>query len=273
MGTIRQYMNYAGQYKLLSFKEEKQLAKTIKEFKTGKQKQAAREELINCNLKLVVKIAFQYKRYSNLTIMEIINTGNIGLIKAVDKYNPRKFKTRFSTYATYHIRHEILKIIYTFGTSIYIPSHLLIQLNRYKQIVDTKKDITNRQIRSLLKISQKGLSKIKMAKTKTISLDKSIPKQNYDGYSSLHEIIYDTKHILPDEVAMDRDTKKFIFNTINKLKPMDKEIIIDMFYNKETLRQVGKKHKVTPEYIRQRKKIALNKLRRKLSKQILFKEM
>lgn len=265
-------MNYTGQYKLLSFKEEKQLAKTIKEFKTGKQKQNARENLINCNLKLVAKMAFQYKRYSNLTIMEMINAGNIGLIKAVDEYNPRKFKTRFSTYATYHIRHEILKIIYTFGSAVYIPSHLLIQLNHYKQIIDTKKDITNEQIRSLLNISKKGLSKIKMAKTKTISLDESIPKQN-DEYSSLHEIIYDTKHILPDEIVMDRDTKRFIFNTINKLKPIDKEIIIDMFYNRTTLKQVGKKHGLTPERIRQRKRIALKQLRRKLSKQILFKEI
>ena len=281
---LQKYCNVADTYDLLTSKREKELALTIRKYKGGKLKQQAREELINHNLKLVIKLAFYFykkeKLYSNgqerseLTIMDLIGAGNIGLTRAVDLYNPKKFKTRFSTYAVPWIKQGITSLLCSHNSVIHVPAHIIAGSQKYKNI--EKKDkggqLSDKDMMNILEVSEKGLKNLKKSKIKSFSMDASVKNgQKSSGDESnktLRDFIPDIKQNSPFEMTAKNDTSDIIEKALKELDPVSRDVIEGQYLNpnKVNLRDLGKKHKLSGERIRQIKEIALDKMKWKLKR-------
>lgn len=265
--AILRYMQDADNYPLLTAKEERQLAATIRKFKEGKQKQAARERLINCNRKLVIKIAFRFKDYFNLSVMDIINTGNEGLVRAVDTYNPRKFKTRFSTYAYPLIHHSIYRLFYMFSTPVRIPIHIMDKTRAFKAIMEVGREYTDEELMEHLQVSRNGLRRLRMAAAKAVSLDQEVNSDS-DKSTTLAQLIPDTKQVMSNERVFEDERRDIIMEVLDEIPERNKEIVMGLFYEEKTLAEVGAKFGITSEAVRQRKMKALRQLRKKLQRRM-----
>jgi RNA polymerase sigma factor (sigma-70 family) len=263
--TLR-YMQDADSYPLLTAKEERKLAATIRKFKGGKQKQKARERLINCNRKLVIRIAFRFQNYFNLSMMDIINTGNEGLVQAVDTYNPRKFKTRFSTYAYPLIHSSIYRLFYMFSTPVRIPTHIMDKTRALKAIMEVGREYTDEELMDHLQVSRNGLRRLRMAAAKSVSLDKEVGDS--DKPMTLAQLIPDTKQIMSSDKAFEDERKEIIMEVLEEIPEKNKDIVMGLFYEGKTLAEVGDKFGITSEAVRQRKRKALRQLRKKLERRM-----
>ncbi|TRZ79410.1 sigma-70 family RNA polymerase sigma factor [bacterium] len=273
--SMQKYFKVADSYELLSFEREKELSSIIRGFKEGKQKQAAREELMNHNLKLVIKMAYQFynnehnQKRGELTLMDFVSAGNVGLMKAVDLYNPLKFKTRFTTYATAWIKQGILSLIHSYSTLVHIPMHIVDNSRKYKNITQKDKDskLKDKDVMGLLDVTEAGLRNIKNSKVFTFSMDAPPPSKSYDEEEGTYkDFIRDTKQVSPYEETVKSDISDVIEKALALLDPVSRDIIQGQFLepNKVRLSDLGKKHKMTGERVRQIKVIALNKLKWKL---------
>jgi RNA polymerase sigma factor (sigma-70 family) len=205
--------------------------------------------------------------------MDMVNAGNEGLAKAVDTFNPQKFKTRFSTYAYSLIQHSIFKMLYMFGTPVRIPIHILDQSRHYKELMDKDDNLTDEELMETLDVSEEGLRKVRMAGTRIMSLDKEVYCDEKSEKSvALSNLIPDPHQVLSDEFTVETDRRSVVRKALNQLDPVDKEIIVDLFFKDKTLKQAGKKHGFSAEAARQRRRKALRKLRVKLGKQMIFGE-
>jgi len=277
--SMQKYFKVADSYELLSPKREKELAGIIREFKGGKQKQAAREELMNHNLKLVIKMAYQFYNNENnyprgrgrseLTIMDLISSGNVGLMKAVDLYNPLKFKTRFTTYATGWIKQGMYALLYSYNTVVHIPTHIVDNSRKYKNITQKDKNgkLKDEDMMKLLDVTKAGLRNIKNSKIFTFSMDATISSEgSSDEERTYKEFIPDNKQVSPYEETAKNNTSILIREALELLDPISRDIIQGQFLNpsKVRLSDLGKKHKMSGERVRQIKEKALNKLKWKL---------
>jgi len=270
--VIDTYIADCHTHTVLTAKQEKELVLILNKSKSRIKKSQARDRLINCNRLLVVKLAHRYKKFFNIELMEIINNGNVGLIKAVDLFDMEKFNNRFSTYAYYWIKHHIFNGLYLAAHTVTTPHYIIDQLRHYKEIVQNNKDISQEEIIRIMKIDKHKLRNIKLAQSSIVPLDKASDVED-ETSGSLYDVIADDKQIPADEIVANDDKKEFIKKLICQLKPAEKDIIVELFYNYKTLKQVGTKYNLTSECIRQRKNKALNKLKSKLEKQFIFGEM
>lgn len=257
------YLREIGRFKLLSGKEEIELAQKA----ISGDKRAA-EHLTNCNYRLVVSIA---KRYlgMNVEFLDLIQAGNMGLIKAVEKFDYRKgFK--FSTYATWWIRQSITRYIADTGRLIRIPVHMTESLNKLKRIVNNYHDNLNREpsfeeMREALCITDEKLQFMLTIGRDIISLDMCIGE---DGDTSLLEMIPDEKAPVEQEVIYN-DTRLLLVDLLQELKERERIVIKKRFGlddgRPKTLEEVGVGFNVTRERIRQIEVKALRKLRKVLS--------
>jgi len=266
--AVDRYVNEIAHYPLIDYKREKQLARIIRKFKNGKQKQAAREELMNSNLRLVVKIAYKYKNFFDIPMMDLISAGNVGLAKSIDLYNPRKFNTRFTTWAYPIIRQSIFRLLYMFSSPIRIPLHIVDQSRQYKKILEKYADASDEELMESLEVSEAGLNKIRMANTKIVYLDKKIFDQDSDSPITLKQILPDVSAIDSNLDKCEFDRKEHLHAALDTLGTIDKDIIIGLFFNEETLKSIGKRHGITPEAVRLRKLKALKKMQYRLKKTI-----
>jgi len=271
--AVDRYVKEIARYPLIDYKREKQLARIIRKFKDGKQKQAAREELMNSNLKLVVKIAYKYQNFFDIPIMDLISAGNVGLAKSIDLYNPRKFNTRFTTWAYPIIRQSIFRLLYMFSNPVRIPLHIIDQSRQYKKILEKYADASDEELMESLEVSEAGLNKIRMANTKTVYLDKEIFRHGEsDNPTTLGQILPDVSAIDSNLDTCEFDRKEHLHAALDTLGTIDKDIIIGLFFNEETLKSVGKRHGITPEAVRLRKLKALRKMQHRLKKTIKVRD-
>ena len=192
---LRSFMSEAASHPLLTSKKEKELAGIIR--KGGKQKQTARTELMECNLKLVIKYANYYSKRSNVPIRDLIGAGAAGLATAVDRFNPDKFNTRFSTFAVPWIKQSIFRTLYEFGDFVHVPIHVANESMRYKRMKNEKSDLSEEKIRIEMDITHAGLRKIKQSQQPVFSLDQEVGKSNSEGDAAkVGDIIPDKKAII-----------------------------------------------------------------------------
>jgi RNA polymerase primary sigma factor len=280
--SVDKYYEMVNSFELLSFEREKELASIIRKFKGGKQRQKAREELMNHNLRLVVKIAFQFfnrennypqgKGRSELTLMDLISSGNVGLMKAVDLYNPIKFKTRFSTYATLWIKQGMLSLVYSYNSAVHVPAHIVNDSNKYKEIEEKAKqgEISDKEMMKLLKVTEKGLRNIRSSNISAFSMDIECAMKN-ESKKAYREFIPDTKQHTPYEQTARNDSSESIADALDVLDPVSRDIIEGQYLNPNKVRLVdlGKKHKISGERVRQIKEKALVKMKRELKKRTI----
>ncbi|MCP5455657.1 MAG: RNA polymerase sigma factor RpoD [Thermotogae bacterium] len=259
---IKIYLKEIGRIGLLSPKRERQLA-----MRAQKGDERARDELIKANLRLVISIA---KRYTGrgLSFLDLIQEGNIGLIKAVNKFDWKKgFK--FSTYATWWIRQAITRAIADQARTIRIPVHMVETINRLNKVIreylQEKGEYPSNEI--LAKLMDKPLDKINeilMAARETISADSPITGSEDDD-SSLGDFLADENIDHPEEAAVKMILREEIEKILDTLQPKE-ATVLKMRYGLldgkvKTLEEVGQFFNVTRERIRQIEVKALRKLR------------
>jgi len=261
--SVQMYLREIGKTPLLTRDEEKELAKKIE-----KGDLEGRNKLIQANLRLVVSIAKRYVgRSSNLTLLDLIQEGNIGLARAVDKFDYRRgFK--FSTYATWWIRQAITRALADQSRTIRIPVHMVETISKYAQIKrrlfqDLGREPLAEEIASEMGVDVEKVRHIIKISQDTIPFE--TPVGDEDEGSTLGDFIEDEKGITPVQSAALRLLGDQIKEIINDLQPREQKILRMRFGLDDgithTLEEVGNEFGVTRERIRQIEFKALEKIR------------
>ncbi|QSH39442.1 sigma-70 family RNA polymerase sigma factor [Candidatus Kaiserbacteria bacterium] len=263
--SVQMYLREIGQYPLITADREKELAKRIEE---GDDE--ARGILARSNLRLVVSIAKKYVgRSSDLTLLDLIQEGNLGLFKAVDKFDYTK-GYKFSTYATWWIRQAITRALADQSRTIRIPVHMVETIAKYKQKVrelsqHLGRDPMPEEIAVEMGLEVDKVHHIQKISQATVSLESPVGDEGEDK-STLGHFIADDKMESPDQAASRRILSEHITAVLDELSDKERKILeMRNGLNDEgichTLEEVGKMFGVTRERIRQIEAKALEKIR------------
>ena len=262
---IKIYLREIGQIPLLTPQEEIDLAARIK-----KGDREARALMIKANLRLVVKIAHDYANLG-LPLLDLVSEGNIGLMKAVERFDPAK-GGKLSTYAAWWIKQSIKRALDNQSKTIRLPVHLVDKISKMRRVSlqmseELGREPTDDELAEEIGLSSRKISQIKTVSTRPTSLDAPIS----DGDSiEFGEIIGDEDAQTPFELLRDKNLRGELRELLQVLDDRERKIIFQRFGldggKPKTLEKVGKKFGVTRERIRQLQNIALAKLRRALSK-------
>ncbi len=262
--SIQMYLKEIGRIPMIKAKKEKELAKRIE-----KGEEEARKELVQANLRLVVSIAKKYVgRSPNLTLLDLIQEGNLGLLKAVEKFDWRR-GYKFSTYATWWIRQSITRALADQSRTIRVPVHMVETISKYESVrkrllQDLGREPLPEEISAEMNLDIDKIHRIIRIKRKTISLETPIGDEGED--TTLAEFVEDKELPDPSSRAAHNILKKRLKEVSSQLTDREKEILSMRFGLKDgiihTLDQVGKKFGVTRERIRQVQAKALEKIRK-----------
>ena len=250
---------------LLTAQQEIELAARIKK---GDQK--ARAWMIKANLRLVVKIAHDYANLG-LPLLDLISEGNIGLMEAVERFDPAK-GGKLSTYAAWWIKQSIKRALANQSKTIRLPIHLvdkIYRLNRasLQMSEELGREPTDEELAEEIGISSGKVSRLKTVSIRPASLDAPISD---DDSTAFGEIVSDEEAQTPFELFRDKNMRDELSELLEVLDDRERKIIFERFgldgSEPKTLEEIGKKFGVTRERIRQLQNIALTKLRRAFSK-------
>mgnify|MGYP001562992704 CR=1 FL=1 len=261
--SVQMYLREIGRISLLSGDEEKELAKRIE-----KGDEEARKKLTQANLRLVVSIAKRYVgRSPHLTLLDLIQEGNIGLFKAVEKFDYRR-GYKFSTYATWWIKQAITRALADQARTIRIPVHMGETISKYQQVrrrllQDLGREPLPEEIAAEMNIELEKVHLIEKIAQDTVSLEAPVGED--DDESVLGEFIVDEKTLSPSQVAARRLLRDQLMAIIGELTDREKRILAMRFGLDDgithTLEEVGKEFGVTRERIRQIEAKALERIR------------
>jgi RNA polymerase primary sigma factor len=263
--SIKIYLREIMQTPLLTAQQEIELAARIKK---GDQK--ARAWMIKANLRLVVKIAHDYSNLG-LPLLDLISEGNIGLMKAVERFDPAE-GGKLSTYGAWWIKQSIKRALANQSKTIRLPVYLIdkiYKLNRasLKMSEELGREPTDEELSEEIGISSAKISQLKTVSIRPSSLDAPISD---DDSTEFFEIVGDEDAQTPFELFRDKNMRDELSELLEVLDHRERKIIFERFGldggNPKTLEEVGKKFGVTRERIRQLQNIAMAKLRRALTK-------
>jgi len=259
------YLRQIAQYPLITPAQEIKLAARIKR---GDKKATA--EMIRANLRLVVKIARDYANLG-LPLLDLISEGNIGLMKAVDRFDPQK-GGKLSTYASWWIKQSIKRALANQGKTIRLPVHLVDKIAKVRRVSsqmteELGREPTDEELAEEIGMLATKITALKSAAIRPTSLDQPIGD---DDSTEFGEIVGDEAADDPFETLRDKDLRAEVGELMDVLDDRERRIINQRFgldgQKPLTLEEVGEKFGVTRERIRQLQNIALNKLRKALSK-------
>jgi RNA polymerase primary sigma factor len=263
--AIRLYLREIGLVKLLTPQEEIVLAARIKK---GDKK--AREHMIKANLRLVVKIARDYEGIG-LPLLDLISEGNIGLMKAVERFDPKK-GGKLSTYGSWWIKQSIKRALANQSKTIRLPVHLVDKISKMRRIAmrlqeEFGREPTDEEIGEQLGITGSRVSQMRMAAVRPASLDAPIGDDDSNNFG---EVVEDENADTPYEQLEEKTVTGMLQEMVKTLDPREATILRHRFGldggNEKTLEEVGKKFGVTRERIRQIQNIALRKMRKMIEK-------
>ncbi len=258
--SIQMYLREIGKIPLLKGEEEVSLAK-----RKERGDKAAERKLIEANLRLVVSIAKKFVGKS-LSLLDLIQEGNIGLFRAVKKFDYRK-GYKFSTYATWWIRQAITRALADQSRTIRIPVHMVETINRFQQVQrrlmqDLGRDPTPEELAAEMGEEVDKINHIIKISQDTVSLEVSVGDDDDD--SSLQDFIEDVKNVSPDRAAGLEILRDYVQESIKSLSPREQKILEMRFGLMDgvthTLEEVGQEFGVTRERIRQIEAKALEKI-------------
>ena len=258
---VKMYLKDIGKVSLLSAEEEIELAKQILE---GSNE--AKAKLCKANLRLVVSIAKRWANTNSLSFLDLIQEGNMGLLRAVEKFDYTK-GFRFSTYATWWIKQAITRAIADQSRTIRLPVHMVETINRYSRTVrqltqSLSREPTLEEIADAMGITEAKVVEIKRSALDPISLETPIGEEED---SKMSDFIEDESAKSPMEVAAQRLLHEQLMAVIDTLTPREQQVIRERYGlidgKSKTLEEVGREFSVTRERIRQIEAKALRKLK------------
>ncbi|MBP9697669.1 MAG: RNA polymerase sigma factor RpoD [Candidatus Moranbacteria bacterium] len=260
---VQMYLKEIGRVALLTGEEEMRLARLIEKGDLN-----AKQRLTEANLRLVVSIAKKYVgRSHNLSLLDLIQEGNIGLFRAVEKFDYRKgFK--FSTYATWWIRQAITRALADQSRTIRIPVHMVETINKYAQVTrrlvqELGREPLAEEIAAEMNMEVEKIRHIQKISQETVSLETSVGDNEDD--SVLGDFIEDTETVMPNQAASRKLLRSHIADILSELTPREQKILRIRFGLEDgvthTLEEVGQEFGVTRERIRQIEAKALEKIR------------
>jgi len=262
---LNRYLREIGRFSLLTPQQEIELAGKIK-----KGDAEAREQMINSNLRLVVTIAHDYANLG-LPLLDLISEGNIGLTKAVDRFDPTK-GAKLSTYAMWWIKQSIKRALADQSKTIRLPVHLGEKLAKMRRVAlqisdDLGREPTDDELGEELGIASQKVARLKRVGIRPASLDAPVVD---DDSTEFGEMIGDEEAQTPFELLRDEDLRNEMEGLLDVLDDREKKIISQRFGfdggKPKTLEDISKNFGITRERIRQLQNIALAKLRRALGR-------
>jgi RNA polymerase primary sigma factor len=263
--AIKLYLREIGQVRLLTPQEEVQLAARIKK---GDKK--AREQMIKANLRLVVKIARDYEGIG-LPLLDLISEGNIGLMKAVERFDPSK-GGKLSTYGSWWIKQSIKRALANQSKTIRLPVHLVDKISRMRRTAmrlqeELGREPTDEELGGELGITASRVAQMRMAAIRPASLDAPIGDEDSNNFA---EVVQDESADTPYEQLEEKTVTRMLQEMVKTLDPREATILRYRFGldggAEKTLEEVGEKFGVTRERVRQIQNIALRKLRKMIEK-------
>lgn len=263
--AIKLYLREIGQVKLLTPQEEIDLAAKIKK---GDKK--AREQMIKANLRLVVKIARDYEGIG-LPLLDLISEGNIGLMKAVERFDPAK-GGKLSTYGSWWIKQSIKRALANQSKTIRLPVHLVDKISKMRRTSmrlqeELGREPTDEELGEELGITASRVSQMRMAAIRPASLDAPIGDEDSNNFA---EVVQDESADTPYEQLEEKTVTRMLQEMVKTLDPREATILRARFGldggPQKTLEEVGQKFGVTRERVRQIQNIALKKLRKMIEK-------
>src|SRR5258708_6588682 len=264
--SLQLYLQEIGKTALLTIEEEIQLARRIR-----RGDKAARDHMIQANLRLVVKIAHDYKDFG-LPLLDLISEGNIGLIKAVERFDPRK-GGKLSTYAAWWIKQSIKRALANQGKTIRLPVHLVDKISKMRRTAmalteEFGREPSDEELAMELNMPVNKVAHLKSVSVRPASLD--APVGDESDSSTFGEIVGDDNAVSPFENLREKNMSSDLKAMIASLDEREAKIIKLRFgldgENEMTLEEVGKKFKVTRERVRQLQNLALSKMRKLMAK-------
>ena len=260
--ALSNWLRQVSHHQLLSREEEIALAKRIEQ-----ADESARSELIQANLRLVVSVAAKYQGH-NVPLEDLIQEGNIGLMRAVNKFDYRKgFK--FSTYAIWWIRQAIMRMLDNCSRSVRLPSYIVAKINKIDSTYahlsqDLQREPTVKELSESLELTDKQVEEILALNAEILSLE--LPLTDEKGANSLGDLIEDSE-ANPEFGSISELIEQDLVNSLlGKLKAREREVIRMRFGledgEERTLREIGEKLNVTRERIRQLETEAIRRLQR-----------
>jgi RNA polymerase primary sigma factor len=263
--AIKLYLREIGQVKLLTPQEEIVLAARIKK---GDKK--AREQMIKANLRLVVKIARDYEGIG-LPLLELISEGNIGLMKAVERFDPKK-GGKLSTYGSWWIKQSIKRALANQSKTIRLPVHLVDKISKMRRVAmklqeELGREPTDEELAGELDMTPTRVRQMRLAAIRPASLDAPIGDDESNNFS---EVVEDENATTPYEDLEDKTVFVMLQDMVKHLDEREATILRYRFGldggSEKTLEEVGKKFGVTRERVRQIQNLALRKLRKMIEK-------
>lgn len=264
--TIKLYLREIGQIPLLTPQEEIDLG-----WKIRNGDRQARAQMITSNLRLVVVIAQEYANLG-LPLLDVISEGNIGLMAAVDRFDPAK-GAKLSTYAAWWIRQSIKRALSNQGKTIRLPVHFGEKLSKIRRVAlqigqELGREPTDEELGEEIGIAREKVSQFKTASIRPASLDAPVSGEDSTEFG---ESVGDEKAQTPFELLREKDLQDKVGGLLDGLNDREKKIISQRFGldggERKTLAEVGKKLRVSRERIRQLEAVALSKLRTMLSQE------
>jgi RNA polymerase primary sigma factor len=256
---LKSYFEQIKKSKLLTFEEEIDLSKRIQE---GDKE--ALDTLVNANLRLVVKIAMDYQM-PEISLLDLIQDGNMGLIKAASKYDYKK-NVRFSTYASWWIKQAIMRALSNKRRTIRLPHRKEEKLRKINKVYNSlyqklMRKPTNEEIAAEMKIAITEVTSLLNCMSTVVSFD----KENCEDSLTLHEL-YEDYSYNPDKQFMKKCLKEETMKFLENLMEKEKQILLYRFSflsgRKYTLKSIGEKLGISPETVRQIELKALKKLKK-----------
>jgi len=263
--AIKLYLREIGQVKLLTPQEEIELAARIK-----KSDKKAREQMIKANLRLVVKIAHDYEGLG-LPLLDLINEGNIGLMKAVERFDPAK-GGKLSTYGAWWIKQSIKRALANQSKTIRLPVHLVDKISKMRRTAMKLQEVlgrepTDEELAEELGMTASRVAQLRTAAIRPASLDAPIGDEDSNNFS---EVVQDENAATPYQELEEKTVSAMLQEMVKTLDPREATILRYRFGldggSEKTLEEVGQKFGVTRERVRQIQNIALTKLRKMIEK-------
>jgi len=259
----RIYLNEIGRYRILSPEKEKELFIKYNKYNDL----AAKQEILECNLKLAASIAKKYTG-RGVSLLDLIQEGNFGLMKAIEKFDVSK-GYKFSTYATWWIKQAVTRALADQGRTIRIPVHMVEQINKVKKqrrlyYNQYGEEPSIQELQELTGLSKNAVKNCLFHEQNIVSLDIPVGEEEHGTANTIIDFISDEEQNV-EEITMKKEISEVINEVLDVLTEREKEVIIRRFgmYDgvPKTLEEVGKTYGITRERIRQIEAKALKKLR------------